>query len=57
MIKLWRKFLEVFFSRIWFPKFKRKKDRLAEDLIESTLGERQKRKAPAGKGQGLTFDH
>ncbi|MEN6467097.1 MAG: hypothetical protein ABFD62_18135 [Syntrophaceae bacterium] len=56
MTVLWRKFLERFFTRVWFPKFKRKKDRISEELLETTIEEeRHKTKAPARKGQGLTF--
>jgi hypothetical protein len=57
MTVLWKKFLEVFFSRIWFPKFKRETDRIAEDLLELGMDEASpdKTKAPTGKGQGLTY--
>lgn len=56
-MKLWRRFLEGFFSRIWFPRFKRKTRRFEEDLLEMAEDESgpRKTKAPARKGQGLTI--
>lgn len=55
MTGLWGKLLEKFFTGVWFPGIKWKKDRISEAMIEKAQEEGKQTEAPARKGQRLTY--
>ncbi len=46
MEALWRKLLVRFFARFWFPKFKWKKDRIREAMLETAREDATENKSP-----------